>query len=347
MRKTAVVVCPGRGTYNRAELGYLLRLHEDRKDLVKSFDRRRLELGQTAISDLDQSQRFSSQQHSLSENSSPLIFASSYADYLAINSDIFDIVAVTGNSMGWYTTLACAGAVSVQDGFEIVNTMGTLMQEGGKGGQLVYPLLDKEWQAIPGQRDLVKQWLEEICDHPENTIEVSIEFGGFLVLAGNEAGLRAFETRAPSIGDKFPMRLRNHAAFHTKLVEPVAAIAKQRLDQNIFKSALLPMIDGRGRIWYPKTYDAAELFEYTLGHQVTDMYDFTLAIQVAAREFSPEAFIITGPGNTLGTSVAQSLIEFRWGAVSSKKSFEDKQKQDPYLLSMGDMSERVRVTGYE
>ena len=40
-----------------------------------------------------------------------------------------EVVAVTGNSMGWYSALACAGALTAEDGFEVANTMGTLMQD--------------------------------------------------------------------------------------------------------------------------------------------------------------------------------------------------------------------------
>mgnify|MGYP006173446503 CR=1 FL=1 len=38
----------------------------------------------------------------------------------------------------------------------------------------------------------------------------------------NEAGLKAFETEAEPIEGRFPLRLGNHAAFHTHLQEPVA-----------------------------------------------------------------------------------------------------------------------------
>ena len=37
--KTAVVICPGRGTYNKAELGYLHRHHADKAALFEAADR--------------------------------------------------------------------------------------------------------------------------------------------------------------------------------------------------------------------------------------------------------------------------------------------------------------------
>ncbi len=77
------------------------------------------------------------------------------------------------------------------------------------------------------------------------------------------------------------------------------------------------------------------LWDYTLGHQVTEPYDFTHAIRIAAREFAPDLFIITGPGTTLGGAVAQSLILSDWRGMASKADFQTLQQTDPLLISMG------------
>src|SRR5690554_6777731 len=49
--------------------------------------------------------------------------------------------------------------------------------------------------------------------------------------------------------DRFPMRLLNHAAFHTPLQEPVRGIARKLLPPTLFNKPGIPMIDGRGHIW--------------------------------------------------------------------------------------------------
>ena len=41
-RKTALVVCPGRGTYNKNDLGYLARHHGDKAGLIGAIDAARL-----------------------------------------------------------------------------------------------------------------------------------------------------------------------------------------------------------------------------------------------------------------------------------------------------------------
>ncbi|MGB7263528.1 MAG: ACP S-malonyltransferase, partial [Albidovulum sp.] len=50
--KTAVVICPGRGTYTKTELGYLSRHFGDRA-LLGAFDASRAALGQETLSALD------------------------------------------------------------------------------------------------------------------------------------------------------------------------------------------------------------------------------------------------------------------------------------------------------
>src|SRR5690606_23843378 len=123
-RKKALVICPGRGTYNKSELGYLHRLHADKSNLLDVFDAERNRLDQLPIRQLDGSSSYTLSTFSRGDNAAPLIFACSYADYLAINSDAVDVVAVTGNSMGWYTALTCGGALSVAHGFAVANAMG-------------------------------------------------------------------------------------------------------------------------------------------------------------------------------------------------------------------------------
>lgn len=341
--KTAVVICPGRGTYNKAELGYLARNFGNRT-LLADFDAQRSAMGQETLSELDGAERFSLAKHTRGDNASGLIFAATLGDFQAINRAEIEIVAVTGNSMGWYSALACAGATTPQDGFTVANTMGTLMQEALIGGQLVYPFLGDDWTPDHARRDALLAKVTEIGTRPEHTLLPSIHLGGMLVLAGNEAGLKAFEQTVEPLEGRFPMRLGNHAAFHTPLQDPVAQKGRSRLSSDLFGQPDLPMIDGRGAIWWPHASDIEALWDYTLGHQVTETYDFTRAIAVAAREFAPDLFIVTGPGTTLGGAVAQSLILADWRGMDGKSAFKTQQDKNPLLISMGMDEQRKLVT---
>ncbi|WP_372841515.1 ACP S-malonyltransferase, partial [Phaeovulum sp.] len=276
------------------------------------------------------------------DNASALIYACTYADFQDIAG--VEVVAVTGNSMGWYSALACAGALNADAGFEVVNTMGTLMQQHLIGGQTLYPFTDEDWRPIPGRKAELLALVESIAARPGHALALSIDLGGMLVLAGNEAGLAAFEAAVPPLQSRFPMRLANHAAFHTVLQAPVAVAGRAALPEALFEQPKLPLVDGRGAIWWPDASDPLALRSYTLGHQVVEPYDFTHAIATAAREFAPDIFIITGPGTTLGGAVAQSLILANWAGIDTKTAFQARQSSRPIIASMGIEDQRRLVT---
>ncbi|MFD0860273.1 ACP S-malonyltransferase [Roseovarius aquimarinus] len=337
----AVLVCPGRGTYNKTELGYLARHHAG-APLLGEFDAMRAAAGQTPLSALDGAARFEADTHVTGDNASPLIYACTLLDRQALAEDI-EIVAVTGNSLGWYSALAAAGAVTRKGGLEIVNMMGRLMHERGTGGQVVYPCTGTDWRPDPARRAQLLRLVREI-DGQDGLLRLSIDLGGMLVLAGDDAGLAAFTEAVPEIDNRFPMRLPHHAAFHTDLMAPIAEAGRAALPAPLFRQPRLPMIDGRGAIWWPGATDLAALYAYTLGEQVTRTYDFARAIRHAAREFAPDMFIVTGPGTTMGGSVAQSLIECDWKGLSDKAAFQARQEEAPLLVSMGDPEQRGIVT---
>lgn len=339
--KRAVVICPGRGTYNKSELGSLFDLHPEKSALFAGFDEARRAAGQETLADLDGAARYSVATHTRGDNASALIYATSYADFLSLDS--VKVVAVTGNSMGWYSTLACAGALDADQGFAIVNAMGQMMQDSLIGGQLIYPITSDDWRPNLERRAGVLKLVRQIDATSDHDLALSIDLGGMLVIAGNDAGLDAFIANAEP-QDYFPLRLANHAAFHTALQKPVSEAAKRRFDATMFTQPLVPMIDGRGAIWWPHATDTDALFEYTLGHQVVETYDFRHAISVAAREFAPDMFVVLGPGTTLGGAVAQSLISSSWRGMDSKDSFQRLQGEAPFLISMGREDQRGLVT---
>jgi malonyl CoA-acyl carrier protein transacylase len=339
-RQAALVICPGRGTYGKAELGYLKRLHGDKSELIETVDRLRSERGQPTISELDGADRFSVATHTRGDIASPLIFTASYADFLAVDRSRYEIAAVTGNSMGWYTTLACAGAVSLEHGFRIVDAMGENSQAGEPGGQVLLSLVDEDWREVAGLREATLALVDRI-----EGLYVSIELGGMLVLAGTEAGLAALLAEAPPTPSREPLRLVNHGPFHSPLMRASSERALADLPAGWFAAPDGPMIDGRGHIWRPFASDPETLRRYTFVTQILETYDFTRAVQVAVREHAPDRIILLGPGDTLGGAIAQALIAIEWRGLRSKTDFQEMQASAaPVLLAMGREDQRALVT---
>jgi [acyl-carrier-protein] S-malonyltransferase len=343
-KQRAVVICPGRGTYNKEELGYFQRFHADKPEILNVIDSHRLAKGQDPVADLDAMAKYSMAAHTSGENASALIYACAQGDYQDIDLEFYDIVAVTGNSMGWYIALAVSGVLNSANATELINNMGSMMSEGVIGGQLLYPVVDEDWQQDRALKTQIHQWIDKINDIAGAQLYPSIYLGGYLLLGGNEKGLQEIEKRLPNIDDKYPLRLFNHGAFHTPLLEQISVKALQDLPSSLFAAPTLALIDGEGTIWQPYSTDLEALYHYTLGRQVTQPYNFSKAIEVALKEFAPDKLIILGPGATLGGAVGQCLVEHQYFDIASKQDFIQRQKHQPKVLAMGMPEQRKDVT---
>ncbi|PCJ99674.1 MAG: acyl carrier protein [Zetaproteobacteria bacterium] len=344
MKKRALVIAPGRGTYNKAELGYLQKHHADKADFISMLDDYRTAQDQIKISELDGQSRYSLREHTRGDNASPLIYACAYGDYLSIDKDKFDIVAITGNSMGWYIALGCGNALSEISTTKVINTMGTIMQDSLIGGQLIYPIVDDNWNIIDGKMDELARITDKINALEGCHLYTSIMLGGFIVYGGNDAAIQMLQETLPPAQERFPLILPNHAAFHTPLQKPMSDKALDIFSSDIFFSPAVPLIDGRGHIWRPFATDQQDIHSYTFDHQVCEYYDFTKAVQVGMKEFAPDCIIVLGPGTTLGGAVAQSLIQIGWDSLHCKLDFIERQKTDnPILYAMGIDEQRAEV----
>lgn len=336
-KKSALIVCPGRGTYNAAELGYFKTHHADKSGFMEMIDGVRHTAGQSPISALDGADKFLPSLHGRGDNASLLIYACAMADYMSVNSDLYDIVGVTGNSMGWYLALAVGGALSYKQGATLVNTMGKIMTDKGRGGQIVYSVVNEEWQSDFVKREAIEQALK----HAD--VYLSIHLGGMTVLAAGEDGMKHALSTLPK-DDRFPFQIRGHSAFHSPLLSHCKGLATQALDSDMFVSPKIPLIDGLGNIWSPNSTDVDALYRYTLGRQIDETFDFSKAIEVSIKEFAPDVIIVLGPGTTLGAPVAQTLIVENWQGLTSKSDFKTRQETAPFVLSMGIQEQRRYVT---
>ena len=342
MKKRIVVICPGRGSYTKETLGYLSQFGGHVRDFLVDIDGRRAALREPTISELDGADVFKPAVHTKGEHASALIYACAYADFMAIDRDKYDIVAVTGNSMGWYLALAYGGALDWAGGFDVVNTMGSMMKDEIIGGQVIYPVSGDDWRASAEKQALVESAIARVNGRAGCEAYLSIRLGGYVVIGANKAGCAALLKELPAI-ENYPFQLINHAAFHTPLLRATSERAFDILPRSLFHAPALPLIDGRGCIWQPYSTDVDALYEYTFGYQVTDVFDFTRAISVALKEFAPDHLVLLGPGSSLGGSIGQIMIENDWGGLKTKEQFSKMQAATPMLLAMGRPEQRPLV----
>ena len=87
-KETVVVVCPGRGTYNAPELGYLARHHAGSPWLAH-FDGVRAAAGKPTLSELDGAKKFDPKLHPRGDVAAPLIHACAFLDFLTLDRERF------------------------------------------------------------------------------------------------------------------------------------------------------------------------------------------------------------------------------------------------------------------
>lgn len=335
MPEAVLVVCPGRGTYGAAELGSIKRHHRG-APLIDRFDAMRN--GKPTISALDGAGSYSPDVHGRGENAAPLIYAAGMLDFLALDPAKAKVVAVCGNSMGWYTALACAGAVTVDHGFAIADAMGVNSGRGEPGGQLLLTLVGEDWRPDPALNAAVDAAVRAI-----DGVHRSIDLGGMLLVAGSEAGLAALLEALPPLPGRAPMRLAGHGPFHTPLMAESSQRALAELPSGWFAQPRIPLVDGDGRIWQPHASSVAALHGYTFTTQIMAPYDFTRSLTVAIKEFAPDRIVLVGPGETLGGAIGQVLVRERWQGICSKQDFASRQAEDPVLIAMSRASQRALV----
>lgn len=326
MKPTAVVLCPGRGTYQKAEFGSLFPFYQSA--VLARIDDARSQMQMPTITALDQADKYLPALHQQPANNAALIYAAGLCQFTAIREANFDIVAISGNSMGWYTAMSCAGVWDASLGTQVVSKMAQLTA-GAPGKQFIYPLLDAQWRLDPQKLAAIQQQLQQQA--PD--LFWSIQYGGYAVLAGTDQAVTAAMTALPPIEDRFPLLLQGHAAFHSPLMRHASQAALAAFPPEVWQQPKVPLIDGAGRIWPAGSNDLQALQHYTFGTQVHDCYHFSQAVQLAVKEFAPDQIILLGPGQNLGGAVAQSLIEIGWRGLQSKQDFQDLQQSDtPFLI---------------
>ncbi len=333
MKRRALIVCPGRGSYDRSCLGSLSGRSPGAQRVIDACDAWRAQRGLPTVTELDADDAFRGTRHVAGEHASILTFAASLADLADLDRDRYEVVGVVGNSMGFYTALAASGALSLEDAIRLVDTMGVYQTRNVIGGQVLYPIADSDWRrdaelsaAVERARESTGAWW-------------SIDLGSFAVLGASADGVRALLGALPQVtrGQRtFPTQLPLHSAFHTPLMDDTSRRARIELADLRFRRPQVPLVDGRGFVFRPAWADPLALADYTLGHQVVAPFDLATAVRTGLHHCAPDLMVALGPGNSLGGPLAGMLTRDGWGGVADRAGFDAAQASDaPRLLSFG------------
>lgn len=171
--------------------------------------------------------------------SQPAIFTTSIACYAALKAQWSygngeaPIRAAAGLSLGEYTALTIAGAMTFEDGLKLVTLRGRAMQdaaEASRGGMV----------ALIGADEVQAQ---QVCDKARgNDVLVCANFNapGQIVLSGSKAAC----DRAAPIASELGLRatvLVVAGAFHSPLMKPAAERLEAALEKTAIKAPRCPV----------------------------------------------------------------------------------------------------------
>lgn len=225
----------------------------------------------------------------LTEVTQPLLLAAGIAVFRVWLSQTSSLSALcfAGHSLGEYTALVAAGALSFGDAAKLVALRGRLMQAA-------VPLGEGAMAAILGLEDSI---VAELCleaAHGEIVTPANYNSPGQVVIAGKKtAVLRAIEL-AKNRGAKRTLLLQVSVPSHCALMEPAAEDLQAALQTIAFKAPSSPVIHNV----HAQSVEKPEFIQAALVQQLSKPVLWTACVQQMAA-LGADLFVECGPGGVL------------------------------------------------
>lgn len=217
----------------------------------------------------------------------PAVFLHSVISALCLG-DEFAPSMVAGHSLGEFSALVAAGALSFEDGLKLVYARATAMQ--------------KACEAAPGTMAAViglpDEKIEEVCKEcstPGNiVVPANYNCPGQLVISGNVDAINQACEKLKTAGAKRALPLKVGGAFHSPLMQPAKEELQKAIEATEFSAPKCPVyqnVDGK-----PHT-DASEI-KANLIAQLTSSVRWTSSVQNMIADGADD-FTECGPGKAL------------------------------------------------
>jgi [acyl-carrier-protein] S-malonyltransferase len=219
------------------------------------------------------------------ENAQPGIFLVSWVALELLKEQLPDLVfeATAGLSLGEFTALTAAGAMSFEDGLKVVRQRGQFMQEAcdaTEGGMAAVIGLDEATTR-------------EVCTSADVEL-ANLNCPGQLVISGASAGIEKACELAKENGAKRALPLTVAGAYHSRLMES----ASTELESVLREVELnLPMVPVISNVTAKPHATAGEILQ-RLVEQVTSSVLWETSIRYLVEQGFTR-FIELGPGNAL------------------------------------------------
>ena len=174
----------------------------------------------------------------LTQNAQPALMATSIAAFRALEAEGFgigDADFVAGHSLGEYSALCAAGALSLADTTRLLRLRGAAMQEAVPVGQgAMAAILGLDFAAVDQiARDAAEG---EVCQAANDNDPAQV------VISGHKAAVERAAVLAKERGAKRAVMLPVSAPFHSALMQPAAAAMAEALAGVEIVAPAVPLI---------------------------------------------------------------------------------------------------------
>lgn len=198
---------------------------------------------------------------------------------------------VAGHSLGEFSALVAAGALSFEDGLRLVSARAQAMQKACE----LKPSTMAAVLALPDEK------VEEICAGIDGVVVcANYNCPGQLVISGENEAIDAACQQLLAAGAKRALKLPVGGAFHSPCMEPARAELAEAIEHTNFSAPVCPVyqnVDAK-----PHT-DPAEI-KANLVAQLTAPVRWTKSVQNMIADGATE-FVELGPGKVLQGLVAK------------------------------------------
>lgn len=251
----------------------------------------------------------------LTANAQPALMAVSLAASRALEAGfgvkVSTAAFVAGHSLGEYSALAAAGALSVTDAARLLRKRGQAMQAAAPAGT-------GAMAALIGKVDVEVAEVIALEGSAAGTVVVANDNNaGNVVISGTKAGVEAAIAVAKTKGVK-AIALPVSAPFHSPLMAPAAVEMEQALTTATIHAPVVPVVANVTARPISEPSDIRRL----LVEQVTGRVRWRESVQWMATEGGVAKFVETGAGKQLSGMVKRNAPEAETVALNVPADLE-------------------------
>ncbi len=215
----------------------------------------------------------------------PAVFLHSVISAFVLGDD-FKPEMVAGHSLGEFSALVAAKALSFEDGLRLVSARAQAMQKACE-------IVPSTMAAVLGLSD---EAVEEVCDSIKDLVVIPANYNcpGQLVISGSIEGVDKACELLKEKGAKRALKLPVGGAFHSSLMQPASEELQAAINATTFSTPVCPVYQNVNA--YPQTDPMA--IKENLIAQLTAPVRWTQTVKNMVTDGAVEFFEL-GPGDVL------------------------------------------------